>query len=184
MFVPPVLKSDKVIPASAIVKAVLSVTSPRGASEHKVLRGTGIFTSDLRSELLVSPLQLMTLLSNAQSYAKGPDVAFQIGKAMATAHLNGTWHGVGSCRDVVDALAIMSQYRWHFCPLLSMSVYGGKRQWILAFQDTFGCGKLWSSVTELYGAFFVSLFRYWLGQRLECEFGFNKSRPRNVHESS
>lgn len=180
--VAPVVKHDKVIPASAIIKAVLGVTGPRGAAEHKILRGTGIFLSDLKQEMLVSPAQLLTLFANAQSYANGPDVAFQIGKSMATAHLTGTWHGIGSCHHVLDALQIITRFRWHFCPLMSMSIYAGKGRCILAFQDPFGCGKLWPFVTQLYGAFFVSLFRYWLGQRLACNFRLNFSRPRHVHE--
>lgn len=178
----PILKHDKVIPAAAVVKAVLAVTGPRGAPEHKILRGTGIFTSDVKKQLLVSPAQLITLLANAQSYASGPDVAFQIGKSMATAHLTGTWHGIGSCHNVLDALQVMTRFRWHFCPLMSIAIYAGNGKRVLTFQDPFGCGKLWSFVTQLYGAFFVSLFRYWLGQRLACEFRFNFPRPRYVHE--
>ncbi len=156
--VAPVVKHDKVIPASAIIKAVLGVTGPRGAAEHKILRGTGIFLSYMKQEMLVSPAQLFTLFANAQSYANRPDVAFQIGKSMATAHLTGTWHGIGSCHHVLDALQIITRFRWHFCPLMSMSIYAGKGRCILAFQDPFGCGKLWPFVTQLYGAFLSPCF--------------------------
>ena len=165
-----------------MVCAVLDTAQARGADRQRLLRGTGIFEEDIHRDYLISPQQLLVLLSNAQSQARSRDTAFQIGKSLASSHLCELQSALAHCYSLADVIRLCSQARWLFSPLISFHRFNTQDDALFILEDAIGCGKTWLFVVEIYTALWVALCKHWSGQRQPFHFAFPGPRPRQIQE--
>ena len=91
---------DKVIVGYWLVRAALNVALSRGANKNKLLRGTGIFEDALQHYSLLSTKQYSSLLVNVQSQARGGDVSFLLGGALASQWPSSPLNALKACEKV------------------------------------------------------------------------------------
>ncbi|WP_083638423.1 helix-turn-helix domain-containing protein [Alteromonas pelagimontana] len=174
--------TDKVVPATPIVKAIIDVARARGAHLEKLLRGTGLFLEDISEHAGISPTQLSRLMINAQNMTTGHDCAFQAGSSLASSHYQGLFVGISTCRHLMDVLRLAGIYRWSLSPFISATRYESATQYYFVLQDSMGASKHWRFAVEMFCAALVAMSKHWHGQRLPFHFDFPFSRPRYIQE--
>ncbi|MBU2977912.1 AraC family transcriptional regulator [Alteromonas sp. C1M14] len=177
-----VTHNEKVIPAYPMCRAVVDVVTSQGIDQHKLLRGTGIFDTDICHSGWVSANQLSALLSNVVKHSKSKGVGLQIGQALATSHYSGFAKALGYCRDLTQASTILSHYLLQVCPLVDFGVYRQPHGLLLTLRNSMGKSKGFPLAVDIVMAAFIALTKQWCGYRLPIHFYFPFSRPRQLAE--
>ncbi len=178
-----VLAQDlRCIPAQPLCQVIVDICCSRGVSEHKLLRGTGIFETDIRANASVSVQQLAALLVNAEKLSGARELGFLIAQALATSHFEGLIKALGYSRDLKQALRYMPAFLLQLCPLVSFGEYqqGGAR--LFTFRDATGSHKAFGIASMIICSAMVALSKQWCGHRLPVTFHFPFSRPRRLAE--
>ncbi|MFZ8200571.1 helix-turn-helix domain-containing protein [Alteromonas portus] len=174
---------EKVIFGYWLVQAVLNVSLSRGANKNKLLRGTGIFEDALKPNTLLSINQYSSLLVNVQNQAKGGDVSFLLGGALASQWLFSPLSVLKSCEDVEQLLLHLVQrqtFRWCSLPLCQFQRFETADHIILVPQFTGVSSKQLQFIIEVAFASVVALMKSIANKRLRLSFTFTGSRPKNI----
>lgn len=173
---------DKYLPLDLFAAPVLDVCKARGVDENKLLRGTGIFKTDIVRGEFASAKQLLKLLGNAASLTPGYDCAFQIGRRYAANQQHFVMQAIHQSRSFSEAVRIIKLFENICSPFLSASYFqeNGCGYWLL--RDKVGLGKLNQFITEIFCTALVSVSQHVLGHRIKFHFGFEWSKPRYIQE--
>ena len=174
---------DKVIVGYWLVRAALNVALSRGANKNKLLRGTGIFEDALQHHSLLSTKQYSSLLVNVQSQARGGDVSFLLGGALASQWPSSPLNALKACKDVEQLLLQLTQrhtYRWCSLPLCQFQRFENADQIMLVPQFTGVSSKQLQFSIEMAFASVVALMKSIANKRIRLSFSFTENRPRNI----
>ena len=174
---------DKVIVGYWLVRAALNVALSRGANKNKLLRGTGIFEDALQHHSLLSTKQYSSLLVNVQSQARGGDVSFLLGGALASQWPSSPLNALKACENVEQLLLQLTQrhtYRWCSLPLCQFQRFENADQIMLVPQFTVVSSKQLQFSIEMAFASVVALMKSIANKRIRLSFSFTESRPRNI----
>ena len=174
---------DKVIVGYWLVRAALNVALSRGANKNKLLRGTGIFEDALQHYSLLSTKQYSSLLVNVQSQARGGDVSFLLGGALASQWPSSPLNALKACENVEQLLLQLTQrhtYRWCSLPLCQFQRFENADQIMLVPQFTGVSSKQLQFSIEMAFASVVALMKSIANKRIRLSFSFTESRPRNI----
>lgn len=174
--------NDKVLPAYPLCCAIVDVITAYGVDKNKLLRGTGIFDSDLSKTGWVSARQLSALLANVVRHSKNKGMGFQIGQALASSHYGGFVKTLSYCRNVQQGQAILSHFLLQICPLVDFGVYTQAHGQLLTLRNGMGKSTGFALATDIVMAAFIALTKKWCGYRLPIHFYFPFSRPRHLAE--
>ena len=174
---------DKVIVGYWLVRAALNVALSRGANKNKLLRGTGIFEDALQHHSLLSTKQYSSLLVNVQSQARGGDVSFLLGGALASQWPSSPLNALNACENVEQLLLQLTQrhtYRWCSLPLCQFQRFENADQIMLVPQFTGVSSKQLQFSIEMAFASVVALMKSIANKRIRLSFSFTENRPRNI----
>ena len=174
---------DKVIVGYWLVRAALNVALSRGANKNKLLRGTGIFEDALQHQSLLSINQYSSLLVNVQSQARGGDVSFLLGGALASQWPSSPLNALKACENVEQLLLQLTQrhtYRWCSLPLCQFQRFENADQIMLVPQFTGISSKQLQFSIEMAFASVVALMKSIANKRIRLSFSFTENRPRNI----
>ena len=174
---------DKVIVGYWLVRAALNVALSRGANKNKLLRGTGIFEDALQHHSLLSTKQYSSLLVNVQSQARGGDVSFLLGGALASQWPSSPLNALKACENVEQLLLQLTQrhtYRWCSLPLCQFQRFENADQIMLVPQFTGVSSKQLQFSIEVAFASVVALMKSIANKRIRLSFSFTENRPRNI----
>ena len=174
---------DKVIVGYWLVRAALNVALSRGANKNKLLRGTGIFEDALKPNSLLSTKQYSSLLVNVQSQARGGDVSFLLGGALASQWPSSPLNALKACENVEQLLLQLTQrhtYRWCSLPLCQFQRFENADQIMLVPQFTGVSSKQLQFSIEMAFASVVALMKSIANKRIRLSFSFTENRPRNI----
>ena len=174
---------DKVIVGYWLVRAALNVALSRGANKNKLLRGTGIFEDALQHQSLLSTKQYSSLLVNVQSQARGGDVSFLLGGALASQWPSSPLNALKACENVEQLLLQLTQrhtYRWCSLPLCQFQRFENADQIMLVPQFTGVSSKQLQFSIEMAFASVVALMKSIANKRIRLSFSFTENRPRNI----
>lgn len=180
---PYVTLDDKILAARGLPACLVDLATQRQVSEHKLLRGTGIFREDLlRPDCYLSLSQVLRLLAQFQRLMSGYDAAFQLGHRLFPDPSAET-SAIRYSRNLSQAMRLLSRFRLQLVPLLFGYQYHHKGYSYLLLSDAVGMDKQqYQFVVELYCCLLVSASRHLLGQRLPFWFEFPFARPRHIQE--
>ncbi len=174
--------NDKFLPGRQLAASLMSVAVARGAPEHKLLRGTGIFADDLVSDNVLSCLQVQKLAANTLQYTKGYDVSFRFGQQLVTGYLNDALPYFLHCRHFGQCMRALPVLQTLISPFVSAQRYDDETSYYYLLQDAVGSGKLFVFMVEAYCAALVALAKLCTGKRLPFHFDFPFGRPRHIQE--
>lgn len=173
---------DKVFPANQLAASLLDLAAARGASREKLLRGTGIFIEDVKTAKALSADQLLRLIERANKLVPANDCAFQLGRRLFPGSYGKVSEALMHCRNLTDALRILSRLRNQICPFVSASIRLEDECVYLLINDAIGCGSNWQFVTECYFTALVSAIKLLSGKRIPLHFDLPFARPRHIQE--
>ena len=173
---------DKYLSLELYGAPVLEVCKARGVDENKLLRGTGIFKTDIVHGKLANPKQVLKLLANAESLTPGYDCAFQIGRRLAANQQHCLMQALHQTRSFAESMRIAAVFENLCSPFLSASYFveKGFGYWLL--REKVGLGKLNQFITETFCTALVSLSQHVMGHRLKFHFGFQWKQPKYIQE--
>lgn len=173
---------DKVIPAHQLAASLLDLTHSRQVNKHKLLRGTGVFNEDLKSDRKLSAKQLLQLLSNAQSLSPGNDCGFLLGTRLFPGNYGPISNALMHCRDLGEALRLLKVFRSQICPFLDSNRYSTDERHYWLVSESISCDKQLQFLVELYFSALVSATKLLCGHRVPFYFTFPFPRPKYIQE--
>lgn len=176
-------QEDKFIPALQLATVIYDLSKLRGVNEHRLLKGTGIFKEDLvSSDIVLSPQQILSLLSNFRDLMPGQNSSFLLGHRLfptTNAALNGCLTHGKNLRQVIRLLALI---KMQLCPFIHSYFQRHQQTGYLFLNDAVGCKDLYPYLLEIYCTGLVSISKYLVGKRIPFSFTFPFSRPRHIQE--
>lgn len=174
---------DKFIPAHQLAASLIDLAISRGADKNRLMRGTRIFYQDIKSgTTTLSADQVLRLMANARSQVSGYDCSFQLGRRVFPGNYGAISSALMHCRNLQDALRLLSVFSMHICPFMHSNSYRDASQYHLEINDAIGCGEQWQFIVETYFTALVSACKLLLGQRVPFHFDFPFARPRYIQE--
>ncbi|MBO1254753.1 AraC family transcriptional regulator ligand-binding domain-containing protein [Alteromonas sp. 5E99-2] len=176
-------RDDKLIPAPQMATVIYDLSKLRGVNEDRLLKGTGIFVSDLkRVDTKFSPDQILRLLTNYRALMPGHNSAFLLGHRLfptLNTSLNASLIHCGSLQHAFRVLALVRQ---QLCPFVHGYFHKHKDKGYFLLNDAIGCGDLYHYILEIYCTAFISACKTLVGKRIPFSFAFPFSRPRHIEE--
>ncbi len=173
---------DKSLPANQLAASLVDLAASRGVNREKLLRGTGIFSEDIKRAERLSAQQLLKLITNAQNLVPGYDCAFQLGRRLFPGSYGQVSEALMHSRDMTDVLRILTLLRMQICPFISARFQLDGDYAYLLLSDSIGCNQQWQFIVECYTTALVSGLKLLLGQRVPLHFELPFSRPRYIQE--
>lgn len=174
---------DKYFPAHQLAASLIDLAISRGVDKNRLIRGTRIFYQDIKTgNSQLSAEQILRLIANAKSLVAGFDCAFQLGRRVFPGNYGAISNALMHCRNLQDALRLLSIYAQPICPFMHSYTYQDDQQYHMVFYDALGCGEHWQFIVETYFSALVGATKLLLGQRLPLHFDFPFARPRYIHE--
>ncbi|MBU3006291.1 AraC family transcriptional regulator ligand-binding domain-containing protein [Paraglaciecola arctica] len=173
---------DKYIPAHQLAASLVDYSVSRGVNKHKLLRGTRIFSEDLKSDKKISLGQLLQLLSNVRTQTPGYDCAFQIGRRLFPSNYGAVSNALLHSRDFAQALKILNILRMQICPFFDASSYQTKQRQYLLINPALGCHTQVQFLSEIYCSALISATKLLFGQRIPMYFSFPFQKPKYIQE--
>lgn len=174
-------QQDKYLPLAFYTIPVIEVCCARGVKQDKLLRGTGIFKTDIIEGKTVSVSQILRLFTNAKSLTPGNDCAFQIGRAIASQQHSVT-HALAYSRNFEESLRIIKRFEGLCSPFIGATLLKENNCGYWLMRRKFDLGKLEQFILEIFTTAMVSLSQRLLGQRIKFHFGFTWQRPSYIQE--
>lgn len=132
---------QKCLPLHAHSARLLNLMLGSGLSEHKLLRGSGLFAEDLsRPGLMVSPQQVHQLLRNARRLIQDPELSFRWGTGFWPGYQGAVSEALASASCLREALQRLSDFRYALSPLLIPRITTDRHYCYVQWLDGFGAG--------------------------------------------
>lgn len=173
---------DKYLPLELYAATVVDVCIAREVNINKLLRGTGIFKTDIIKGEHASPSQILRLFSNAEALTPGYDCAFQIGRRLAANQQSTVMQALHYSRSFEEAMRLVRLFENICSPFIAARFIkqNGSGYWLL--KQKLGLGKLEQFVIEIFCTALVSLSQHIIGHRIKFHFGFQWQKPRQIQE--
>ncbi|WP_286234325.1 helix-turn-helix domain-containing protein [Thalassotalea sediminis] len=173
---------DKCFPLQHFATPIIDVCSARYVDQQKLLRGTGIFKSDIVEGRNASAKQLLQLLQQAKDLTPGYDCAFQIGHQLATNQQNSVMQAIQYSRNIEEFFRLILVFKHIFSPFIGATFIKEENWGYFLLEQKFGKTKLTPFITEIFSTALVSLCHQLLGRKICFHFGFDWQQPRYIQE--
>lgn len=121
---------DKCIDSQLLVASLVGLFKQRGLDCDKLLRGTGIFSADIRKAgHTISPKQLLRLVDNGLSLWPSGDLSFLLGQLWLPSQSGPLTTGMFCARDLNELGLFWYQYHWLTQPWLQCWRWQGDKEW-------------------------------------------------------
>lgn len=141
---------DKCIDSQLLVVSLVSLFKQRGMDCDRLLRGTGIFITDIRKPgHAISPKQLIKLVDNALSLWPSGDLGFLLGQLWLPSQSGALTAGLFCARDLHQLGCFWYKYHWLTQPWLQCWRWQGDTEWHFLLSLDLGA--------ERYAQFFIEL---------------------------
>lgn len=150
---------------------------------HVLLRGTGLFESDIeQGKRRISPAQLLGMLGNLQRASPECDISFRLGQQWLPGHYGAASLALNQAAHLGQALDILVAQQAALSPLLGPRYRIEAGQLIVYWTDSCGSGALQPFLVELHMTALTALCRWLSGERLPWRYQFNRTRPRQLEQ--
>ncbi|HSC67940.1 MAG TPA: AraC family transcriptional regulator ligand-binding domain-containing protein [Cellvibrio sp.] len=171
------------IAAHQLPAALIDLALGRGQEEHKLLRGTGIFYTDILSgDLTVSPQQCFQLIQNAQKHHHADELPFLLGHRLFPGNYAAAGNALVNAVNLQDALDLLVAYKNLLIPLLNPRMVYEKERLVIYWQGNGATGNCQTFLLEVMAAALGTLTR-WLGdETLPWQFYFTNAQPAHTEQ--
>lgn len=171
------------IPAHEWPLALIDLALSRGAEEHKLLRGTGIFLADIASrKLMLSPQQCFQLIHNMQKHIHSPELSFLLGHRFFSALDNPAITALHKAGNLQEAIDIVILHQTQLMPLLNLRWSYEQDRLVIYWQDACGAESIIFFLLEMMSTALSSLARWRSGGNLPWQFYFTHSKPVYIEQ--
>ena len=163
--------------------ALIDLALSRGLEEHKLLRGTGIFYTDiLNGNLMVSPQQCFQLLQNVQKHSNPHDLGFLLGHRLFPGNYGAAGNALANAANLYDALDSLIHYKTLLTPFINPRISYEKDRLVIYWQDACGADATQVFLTEMMATALSALSRWLGGEALPWQFYFTHSQPVHIEQ--
>lgn len=132
----------KYLPLHYQVMQLLDLMMSTGLSQHKLLRGSGLFYEDLqRADIRLSPAQIRVLIQNAIRLLPNNEISFRWGSRFWPGFAGASSQALAAAVNLNEALQLLQQFRYWLSPMLIPKVYMDDDYCYIQWLDTFGLEK-------------------------------------------
>lgn len=171
------------IPAHGWPLAFIDLALSRGVEEHKLLRGTGIFLTDIASrKLMLSPQQCFQLIHNIQKHIHSHELSFLLGHRFFCAldkHAATALHKAANLQEAIDILIL---HQSQLMPLLNLRRCYEQDRLVIYWQDACGAESIILFLLEMMSTALSALTRWRSGENLPWQFYFAQSKPVYIEQ--
>lgn len=172
---------DKCIDSQLLVASLVGLFKQRGLDGDKLLRGTGIFATDIRKpDHLISPKQLARLLDNALAQWPSGDLSFLLGQLWLPSQSGALTAGLFCARDLKELTYFWHKYHWLTQPWLQTWRGQGEQQWHFLLSLDLGMQRHRQFFIELSLSSLTACCKQLLGQAWRGSISFPYSAPDNL----
>ena len=172
---------DKCIDGHLLVASLLGLFKQRGLDCDKVLRGTGIFVSDMtKTEHFVSAKQLLRLIDNALAMWPSGDLSFLLGQLWLPSQSGPLTAGMFCAKDVNELGRFWHQYHWLTHPWLQCWRWQGESEWHFLLSLDLGTQKHQQFFIELSLSSLVSTCKQLMGEGWQGSICFPYRTPSHL----
>ncbi|WP_115717074.1 helix-turn-helix domain-containing protein [Gallaecimonas mangrovi] len=162
-----------------LARAMVTVAMRRGAEPARLLRGTGLFESDLDSRLICAR-QLIKLAMQVQKQLAQPDLGFLVGH-----HLLRLNHPLAQALrhapDLRHALLVLARHRQQLPLLQYLRLEASSERLHCYLQDSVGLGDSRGFFLQVTLGILSALIRLQLDGRQQLEISLSQSQPKALH---
>ena len=151
-------------------------------SQHKLLRGTGLFYEDLKtSDVKLSPDQLCILIQNLSRLLPNSEISFRWGSRFWPGYAGACSQALGAAVNLNEALRLLQKFRYWLSPMLIPRIYYEGNYCYIQWLDAFGLGSSKRFMVETQ----MSALRSFISSRTpeackSMHFGFSSERPEST----
>ena len=173
---------EKFLPLHAQTSRLMHLMLSSGQSEHRLLRGSGLFCEDLgRSGFRIAPEQVLKLTRNARKLIQDPELSFRWGSGFWPGFQGRISEALASAGSLREALQLLSAYRYQLSPLLIPRITSDQAHCYVQWLDVFGVGDEHSFLVEAHMSALQALTDAALpGSRDAWRFCFNTPAPSSL----
>lgn len=172
---------DKCIDSQLLVASLVGLFKQRDLDCDKLLRGTGIFITDIRKpDHLISPKQLARLLDNALAQWPSGDLSFLLGQLWLPSQSGALTAGLFCARDLKELIYFWHKYHWLTQPWLQTWRWQGEHEWHFLLSLDLGMHRHKQFFIELSLSSLIACFKQLLGQAWRGSICFPYPAPDNL----
>ncbi|NMH64009.1 helix-turn-helix transcriptional regulator [Shewanella salipaludis] len=172
---------DKCVDSQLLVVSLVGLFKQRGFDCHKLLRGTGIFSPDIRKPgHFVSPKQLLRLVDNALSMWTSGDLSFLLGQMWLPSQSGALTTGLFYARDLNALGLFWYKYHWLTQPWLQCWRWQGDSETHFLLSLDLGCHQRQQFFIELSLSSLVASCKQLMGQSWQGRLSFPYGAPANL----
>ena len=171
------------IPAHEWPLALIELGLSRGAEEYKLLRGTGIFLTDIPARtLMLSPQQCFQLILNIQKHTHSHELSFLFGHRFFSAFDNQATTALHKATNLQEAIDVLILHQTQLMPLLNLRSCYEQDRLVIYWQDACGAESTILFLLEMMFTALSSLARWRSGKNLPWQFYFTQSKPAYIEQ--
>ncbi|EHC04801.1 transcriptional regulator, AraC family [Shewanella baltica OS625] len=172
---------DKCIDSQLLVASLVGLFKQRGLDCDKLLRGTGIFSADIRKAgHTISPKQLLRLVDNGLSLWPSGDLSFLLGQLWLPSQSGPLTTGMFCARDLNELGLFWYQYHWLTQPWLQCWRWQGDKEWHFLLSLDLGTQQHTQFFIELSLSSLVASCKQLMGQGWRGSMSFPYEMPQNI----
>lgn len=172
---------DKCIDSQLLVASLVGLFKQRELDCDKLLRGTGIFATDIRKpDHLISPKQLARLLDNALAQWPSGDLSFLLGQLWLPSQSGALTAGMFCARDLKALIYFWHKYHWLTQPWLQTWRWQGEHEWHFLLSLDLGMHRHRQFFIELSLSSLAACCKQLLGQAWRGSISFPYPAPDNL----
>ena len=172
---------DKCIDSQLLVASLVGLFKQRGLDCDKLLRGTGIFSADIRKPgHSISPKQLLRLVDNGLSLWPSGDLSFLLGQLWLPSQSGALTAGMLCARDLNELGLFWYQYHWLTQPWLQCWRWQGDKEWHFLLSLDLGTQRHRQFFIELSLSSLVASCKQLMGQGWRGSMSFPYETPQNI----
>ncbi|GAB3093461.1 hypothetical protein G8770_06525 [Aestuariicella hydrocarbonica] len=131
---------DKILPISQVPAALLELAKNSRMDIDELLRGTGIFLSDLtRRDHNISCAQLKHLIGNLGKQERQPELALRFGRQLPYINNSILLQAISNAASIRDLLEILRTYCRLYYPMCYLHLVSDSKNHYLIVNDAIGC---------------------------------------------
>jgi len=172
---------DKCIDSQLLVASLVGLFKQRGLDCDKLLRGTGIFSADIRKPgHSISPKQLLRLVDNGLSLWPSGDLSFLLGQLWLPSQSGALTAGMLCARDLNELGLFWYQFHWLTQPWLQCWRWQGDKEWHFLLSLDLGTQRHTQFFIELSLSSLVASCKQLMGQGWRGSMSFPYETPQNI----
>lgn len=171
-------RSSKFIPAHWQPGILVDLVCKLGIEEHKLLKGTGIFLSDVtKKTTLISIEQFCQIIKNAKALLNSSDLSFNFGSRILPGNFDHFSAALNNAAHLAEALDIVGSYPLTAFPLFRANIVSNGEETGIEWQDVFGLADLKPQLIEMACTAILSFTKWKSGLARPWRFEFDYLKP-------